>query len=46
MEQLPKNAMNDFVKSLFWALVLVCLFGVIVFVGLFWYYRPTIEWVR
>ena len=46
MAQLPKNATNDFVKSLFWSLVLVGLVAVLIVALLFWYYRPTLEYVR
>ena len=46
MAQLPKNATNDFVKSLFWSLVLVGLFAALIVALLFWYYRPTLEYVR
>ena len=44
--ELPKNAPNDFVKSLFWSLVLVGLVAVLIVALLFWYYRPTLEYVR
>jgi len=44
--ELPKNAPNDFVKSLFWWLVLVGLVAVLIVALLFWYYRPTLEYVR
>lgn len=46
MAELPKNAPNDFVKSLFWSLVLVGLFAALVVALLFLYYRPTFEYVR
>jgi hypothetical protein len=44
--QLPMNATNDFTKFLFWLIVFVCLLAVVLVVVLFWYYRPTLEWVR
>jgi hypothetical protein len=46
MAELPKNTPNDFVKSLFWSIVLVGLFAALVVALLFWYYRPTFEYAR
>jgi hypothetical protein len=43
MAELPKTTSNDFVKSLFWSIVLVGLFAALVVALLFWYYRPTLE---
>ena len=46
MAELPKDAPNDFVKSLFWSIVLAALFAALIVALLFWYYRPTLEYVR
>jgi cobalamin synthase len=46
MAELPKNAPNDFVKSLFWSFVLVGLVAALIVALLFWYYHPTLEYVR
>jgi heme/copper-type cytochrome/quinol oxidase subunit 2 len=46
MAEVPKNDSNDFVKTLFWVMVLVCFFLVVVMGLLVWYYRPTFEIAR
>jgi hypothetical protein len=46
MAELPTNAPTDFVKSLFWSIVLVGLLAALIVAMLFWYYRPTLEYVR
>jgi len=46
MAEVPTNDSNDFLKTLFWLTVLVCVFLVVIVGLLVWYYRPTFEIAR